>query len=260
MFGLATSVAMVKCSKTLRIRSCQARAQQAAPLQGKHGRLSSHENLVRRLFVDGHFDAVLFLPVADGGLDGVFGKHGTVNLDRGERKLAHDVRVLDGKRLIDRLAFHPLGGERGAGDGRPAPKGLELGFFNDLGIGIDFHLQLYDVAAFRRSDETGADIGVFLRHAADVAGIIVVINHFIAICHYPLLLAKLTRLPKQALLTALSVSETFGTEAERPAVNCRRASLMHSAPRPSIFNKARSCCSSWQERSPATASSSPSPP
>src|SRR5260370_453286 len=219
IFGLATSVAMVKCSKTLRIRSRQARAQQAAPLQGKHERLSSHENLVRRLFVDGHFDAVLFLPVADGGLNGVFGEHGTVNLDGRERKLTHDVRVLDRKRLFDRLALDPLGGERGAGDGRPAAEGLELGFFNDLGIGIDLHLQLHHVAAFRCADETRSDVGVFLRHTADVTGIVVVINHFIAVCHYPLLLARLTRLPKPALLTALSVSETFGTEAERPAVN-----------------------------------------
>src|SRR5437879_5137332 len=67
IFGLATSVAMVKCSKTLRTRSCQARAQQAAPLRGKHERLSSHEHLVRRFFVHWHFDAVLLFPVADSG-------------------------------------------------------------------------------------------------------------------------------------------------------------------------------------------------
>src|SRR6266849_5935404 len=211
------------------------------PCRGE--RSPRYEGLVRRLFVDRDFDAVLFLPVTDGGLDGVFGEHGTVNLDGRERKLAHDVRVLDGERLFDRLALDPLGGERGAGDGRSAAEGLELGFFNDLGIGIDLHLQFHHVAALRRADETRADIGVFFRHAADVAGIVVMINHFIAVCHYPLLLARFTRLPKPALLTALSVSETFGTEAERPAVNCRRASLMNSAPRPSIFKKARTCCS-----------------
>src|SRR5712692_5156242 len=98
------------------------------PCRGE--RSPRYEGLVRRLFVDRDFDAVLFLPVTDGGLDGVFGELGTVNLDRRERKLAHDVRVLDGKRFFVRPAPDPLGGGRGAGDGRPAAEGLELGFFN----------------------------------------------------------------------------------------------------------------------------------
>src|SRR5258708_36790759 len=107
MFGLATSVAMVKCSKTLRTRSRQAKAQQAASLQGKNERLSSHENLVRRLFVRGHFDAVLFLPVANGGFDSVFGEDGTVDLHRRKRKLSHEVRVLDRNRVLHPLALDP---------------------------------------------------------------------------------------------------------------------------------------------------------
>src|SRR5579859_76998 len=69
-------------------------------------------SLVRGLFGGGCCDAVLFLPVADGGLDSVFREHGTVNLHRRERKLAYDVRVLDGKRLIDRFTLDPLRGER----------------------------------------------------------------------------------------------------------------------------------------------------
>ena len=157
------------------------RARHAAPLQSSVGRGSTR--LVRGLLGYGHFDAVLLLPVADGGLDGVFGEHGAVNLDRRKRKLAHDVRVLDGERFFDRLALDPLGGERRAGDRRAAAEGLELGFFDDLRVGIDLHLQLHHVAALRRADETGADVGIFLRQAADVARIVVVIDDLIAVCH-----------------------------------------------------------------------------
>src|SRR6266478_8957437 len=157
MLGLTTSVAMIKCPR--------------AAL------------LVRHFFGSRDFHAVLLLPIANGRLDGVFGEHGTVNLHRRKRKLAHDVRVLDRKRLFDRLALYPLGGERGAGDGRSATEGLELGFFNDLGMGIDFHLQLHHIAALRRSDETRADVRVFFRHATDVAGIVIVIDYFIAVRH-----------------------------------------------------------------------------
>src|SRR5438067_2358739 len=55
--------------------------------------------------------AVLLLPVADSRADSIFGQHRAVNLDRGQRKLADDVRVLDLQGFIHRLTLHPLGGE-----------------------------------------------------------------------------------------------------------------------------------------------------
>jgi len=54
----------------------------------------------------------------------------------------------------------------------PQPKVLNLASSMTWGIGIDFHLQLHYVAALRRSDETRADVRVFLREAADVAGLL----------------------------------------------------------------------------------------
>src|SRR5260370_14808636 len=107
MLGFATSVAIFKCSNPFWIQSCQERAQPAAASAVTSGRQHAWlaAGLVRRLFVDGHFDAVLFLPVADGGLDGIFGEHGTVNLDWRERKLAHDFPVLYGKRLFHRACL-----------------------------------------------------------------------------------------------------------------------------------------------------------
>jgi len=64
-----------------------------------------------------------------------------------------------------------------------AAEGLELGFFDHLRFGIDLHLQLHDVAAFRRAHEASADVGIFLGQAPDVARIVVVIYDLVAICH-----------------------------------------------------------------------------
>src|SRR5205807_5976216 len=119
--------------------------------------------------------ALLSFPVADGGLDRVLSQHRAVDLYRGKAELAHDVRVLDGERFLDGLAFDPLGGQRGAGDRRAAAEGLELRLFNYLRLGIDFHLQLHHVAALGRADQAGTHVGIFLGQATDVAGMVVVV-------------------------------------------------------------------------------------
>ena len=64
----------------------------------------------------------------------------TMQLDWREAKLLGDVAVLDGGGLLQRLALHPLGGERAGGDGRPAAEGLELGV-DDLPILVNFDLK-----------------------------------------------------------------------------------------------------------------------
>src|SRR2546430_13028451 len=53
----------------------------------------------------------------------------------------------------------------------PQPKGLNLAS-SITRVSVDLHLQLHHVAAFRRTNEAGPDIGIFLRHAANVAGIV----------------------------------------------------------------------------------------
>jgi nitrogen fixation NifU-like protein len=65
----------------------------------------------------------------------------------------------------------------------PATERLELGLFDHVGVGIDFHLQLHDVAALRRAYQAGPDIGIFLGQAADVAGIVVMLDYLFAISH-----------------------------------------------------------------------------
>src|SRR5215471_8192027 len=182
--GLATSVVM---------QSRFSREPGIAPGPAfSYGRNQPRRSM-RGLLGSGHFHAMLGLPVADGGLDGVFGQHRAVNLDRWKCKLADNVRVLDGKRFFHGLALDPLRGERRAGDRGTAAERLEAGFLDDLCLRIDAHLQFHHVAAFRGADEAGADVGVFLRKAADVARIVVVVDDLVAISHGLLLLtAKLT--------------------------------------------------------------------
>src|ERR1017187_10232137 len=63
-------------------------------------------------------DVALFLPVADGGADGVLGQDRAVDLDRRESEFLDDVGVGDGEGFRDGFALDPLGGEGAGGDGR----------------------------------------------------------------------------------------------------------------------------------------------
>ena len=110
-----------------------------------------------------------------------------MNLHGRQAQLAHDVRVRDGQRFLDRLALDPLGRERRTGNRRAAAEGLELGLFDDLRLGIDLHLQPHDVAAFGRANQAGAHIRIVLGQAADVARVLVVIDYLVGISHFTLL-------------------------------------------------------------------------
>src|ERR1700691_5092891 len=128
--------------------------------------------------------AVLLLPVANGRTDRIFREHRAVNLNGRQSQLFHNVGVLDLHRFCDRLALNPLGGERGRGDGGTTAEGLELCFFDYLGLRIDADLQTHDVAALRGADQTRAYFRLALIHLAHVPRIVVVINYLVAICHF----------------------------------------------------------------------------
>src|SRR5882672_2985067 len=55
--------------------------------------------------------ALLVAVVRQRRLDRVLGQHRAVDLDRGQLQLVHDVRVLDLRGLVHRLALQPLGGQ-----------------------------------------------------------------------------------------------------------------------------------------------------
>ena len=106
-----------------------------------------------------------------------------MDLDGRQSELCHNLGVLDLHGLIDSLALEPLGGEAGAGDGRTAAEGLELGIFDDARDRVNLDLKLHDVAALGRAHHAGAHIRVGLIHRAHVARVCVVIYDFIGICH-----------------------------------------------------------------------------
>src|SRR5581483_5845984 len=122
------------------------------------------------------------LPVLDRGLDAVLGEDRAVDLDRRQRQLLDDVRVLDRHHLVDGLALHELGHVARAGDRASAAEGLELGVFDDALV-ADLELQLHDVAALRRADDAGADVRIVLRERADVPRVRIVVEDLVAVRH-----------------------------------------------------------------------------
>mmetsp|Transcript_15032 Transcript_15032/g.35474 ORF Transcript_15032/g.35474 Transcript_15032/m.35474 type:complete len:690 (-) Transcript_15032:2922-4991(-) len=120
-------------------------------------------------------------------LDGVLGQDGAVDLDRRQRQLFGDLRVLDRQRLVQGLALDPLGHQRAGGDRRAAAIGLELGVLDLAGRRVDLDLQLHHIAAGRRADHAGADVLITVVELADVAGVLVVVNDLVAVGHVVLL-------------------------------------------------------------------------
>src|SRR5471030_3259300 len=64
----------------------------------------------------GDVRAVFLLVIRHGSLDRILGQDRAVDLHRRQREFGRDMRVLDAHRLVERLAFYPLGNERGRGD------------------------------------------------------------------------------------------------------------------------------------------------
>jgi hypothetical protein len=74
----------------------------------------------------------------------------------------------------------PFTDKRGRSDRRAAAEGLELGVL-DQAVRANLDLQLHDIAAGRRADQTGADVLGILVERPDVAGVLVVIDQLFAI-------------------------------------------------------------------------------
>jgi hypothetical protein len=62
-------------------------------------------------------------------------------------------------------------------DGGAASEGLEAGVDDLAGALVDADLHLHDVAAGRRADQPGADVGVVLVEGSDVPWVVVVVHH-----------------------------------------------------------------------------------
>src|SRR4029077_8426535 len=84
--------------------------------------------------------------------------------------------------LVLPLALAPRGEGRARCDRRAAAEGLELRIL-DQPVGADLDLQLHDVAAGGRADQTGPYRGIVLVHRPDVAGMVVVVEQLVAVAH-----------------------------------------------------------------------------
>src|ERR1700733_16285794 len=132
-------------------------------------------------------NVVLLLPVTDRRTDRVFREHRAVNLHWRQRELLHNVRVRDRHRLVDRLALHPLGRERGRSNRRTAAEGLEFGIFNHVRLGIHADLQPHHVTALRGAYKPRTNLSRALIQRANIPRMIVVVYDLIAISHLVLL-------------------------------------------------------------------------
>src|SRR5437763_389111 len=149
----STTVLMLSCSSSFRTGGRERPASRVSALKSRVGRLG---RLLLRLAL------LLLLVVLDGRLDGVLGQHGAVDLDRRQAQLLDDRGVLDLHRLLDRLALEPLGRQAAGGDGAAAAERLELRVLDPARHRVDLDLQLHDIAALGRADDTGPDVDVGL--------------------------------------------------------------------------------------------------
>jgi hypothetical protein len=70
-------------------------------------------------------------------------------------------------------------------DGGAASEGLEAGVDDLAGALVDADLHLHDVAAGRRADQPGADVGVVLVEGSDVPWVVVVVHHPLVVRPHP---------------------------------------------------------------------------
>src|ERR1019366_9226145 len=92
-----------------------------------------------------------------------------------------DVRIANRERFVHGLAFHPLGGERGGSNRRPATERLELGVLDNVGRRIHLDLQLHNVAAFWGTHQTGAHLSAVLVERTHIARVRVVVQNLVAV-------------------------------------------------------------------------------
>lgn len=103
-------------------------------------------------------------------------KSGKLTLDRRQAKLLCDLCVLDPRGILEGHTANQLGQVTRTGDRATATEGLELDIANGVVVGVDTDLQLHDVAACGRANETGANVSVGLGHGADIARAAVVVE------------------------------------------------------------------------------------
>lgn len=119
--------------------------------------------------------------VLERGLDSVFCQHGAVEFDRGQTQVRGYIGVLYLSGLLQTHALEDLSGVGARGDGRPTSEGLEHGLLNCSIFLIHLNLEFHDVSAGGRAHQSRADRGVLFVEGADVAGVVVVVQHVLVV-------------------------------------------------------------------------------
>lgn len=130
-----------------------------------------------------HQNAIFYLVIFDGSLDGVFRQHRAVDFNGRQRQFFHNIHVVYAHGFVQRFALEPFGGQGRRGDGGATTKGFEFGVADDTAGFIHFDLEAHDVAAFGRAHQSGTDVFGFFVKGTHVAGVFEVFEDFVAVCH-----------------------------------------------------------------------------
>ena len=87
-----------------------------------------------------------------------------------------NLSVLNLASIIQAHSAHQLGEIARAGNGRTTAKSLELDVGDGVCLGVNADLELHDISAGGRTDESRADVDVLLVHGADIARARVVVE------------------------------------------------------------------------------------
>jgi hypothetical protein len=99
-----------------------------------------------------------------------------LTLNRWQAEFLCDLCVLDARCILERHTPHELGQITRTRNSAAASERLELDIADGVVVGVNADLQLHDIAACRSADKSCADVGVSLRHGANIARSAVVVE------------------------------------------------------------------------------------
>ena len=149
----------------------------ARGLRGHFGRCSSAG--ARAIF------GLLLTVVGNCHADGILGEDRAMQFDRRQVELLRYRAVLDLGRVIQGATLNQFRRERRRRYRRAAAEGLEASRLDDA-IVADFDLQSHHVTASGGTHEAGANVGIVGVQGANVAGVVRMVDDFVAVQGSPI--------------------------------------------------------------------------
>lgn len=110
--------------------------------------------------------------VSNGGLDGIFSQHGTMQLDGWQAQFLCNFGIFDLSGLFERHSLDPLRHVTATSNGRSTAKRLESNVFDDS-LFVDLDGELHDITTCRGTYKTNADVLFRLEEGANVSRVLV---------------------------------------------------------------------------------------